>query len=177
VKRSTSVRLVEYEGRPVKVTRRRPRSKSLEVALLYRVRNLGRAMDEAMNEFTGSWEGARKPELMLRVYEAQEKQERARAARRCASKLAIRRSRHRLSLLELRHGVDAYTVRDAVELAHQLSSEDSTPFVEQALTITPVEEGRVCSRPPDEFTVDEVGANAPPVAVCHNSSNYRRSPR
>lgn len=176
MKRSTSVRLVEYEGRPVKVTRRRPRSKSLEVALLYRVRNLSRLQDQAWQEFSGHMDD-QSSERLLRFYEAEQRVERARAARRCASRLAIRRSRHRLSLLELRHGVDAYTVRDALELAHQLSSEDSTPFVEKALTITPVEAGRSVAVPPDEFTVDDVGANAPPVEGCLTFTSYRRSPR
>lgn len=175
MKRSTSVRLVEYEGRPVKVTRRRPRSKSLEVALLYRVRNLSRLQDQAWQEFSGHMDD-QSPERLLRFYEAEQKVEKARSARRCASRLAIRRSRHRLSLLELRHGVDAYSVRDALELTHQLSTDDA-PLVDQALTITPVEEYGLSAVPPDEFSFDGVGANAPPVEGCLTLTNSRRSPR
>jgi hypothetical protein len=80
-----------------------------------------------------------------------------------------------LSLLELRHGVDAYSLRDALRVAHGLSSDESTN-VDELLTISPVEEGRVCSRPPDEITVDEVGANAPPVEGCLTFTNERGAP-
>jgi len=160
-------------GRRV-VTRRRGAKRSLELYLLFRCRDIGREHEQAWQEFSGHCD-KHSHERLLEFYEVESRLLRARAARQCASRLAMRRSRHRLSLLELRHGVDAYTVRDVVELAHQLSTD--APLVDQVLTITPVEEGRVRARPPDEFTVDEVGANAPPVGVCHKSTNTRRPPR
>lgn len=160
-------------GRRV-VTRRRGAKRSLELYLLFRARDLRRAMDTAWQDFTGHCD-EHSPSRLVTFYEAERKVEQVRAARHCASRLAMRRTRHRLSLLELRHGVDAYTLRDALRVAHELSTDESSN-VDELLTIAPVEEGRVCSRPPDEFTVDEVGANAPPVGVCRNSTNFRRPP-
>lgn len=160
-------------GRRV-VTRRRG-ARSLEVGLLFRSRDARRDMDRAWQQFTGTTDRANLDRYLVNFYAAEQKWQAIQRARQCASRLAMRRSRHRLSLLELRHGVDAYSLRDALRVAHELST-DEGPVVEQVLTIAPVEEGRVCSRPPDEITVDEVGANAPPVGVCRNSRNYRRSP-
>lgn len=130
-------------------------------------------MDTAWGEFTGHCDD-QSSERLLRFYEAEQRVKRARAARSCASRLSIRRSRHRLSLLELRHGVDAYTVRDALKLAHQLST-DEPGLVDVTLTITPEEDARATSRPPEESTVEDVGAHAPPVVVSRNSIT-RRSP-
>jgi len=160
-------------GRRV-VTRRR-RARSLEVSLLLRCRDLRREHDQAWQTFTIPPDRTRMSEYLVNFYEAERRLRRAGVARQCATSLAIRRSRHRLSLLELRHGVDAYTLRDALRVAHELSTDESSN-VDELLTISPVEEDRVSARPPDESTVDEVGANAPPVGVCRNSTNFRRPP-
>lgn len=170
----TSVTWTTHEGQPVKVVRRHRRS--FEVALLYKQRAANRREDEAREVFTSTGDRTLLDRHLIEWNKAVEDVQRLRAVRRCYSRLNTRNARRRLSLLELRHGVDAYAVRDALDLAHQLSATEPGA-VDRVLTVTPVEEGRVCSRPPDEFTVDEVGANAPPVGVCRKSTNTRRPPR
>lgn len=161
----TSVTWTAHEGRPVKVVRRHRRS--FEVALLYKQRAANRREDEAREAFTTSLD-------LIAWNEAVEEVQRLRAVRRCFSRVNTRNARRRLSLLELRHGVDAYTLRNAEKLAHALSTLDSVELDERP-TSRLDEEVRLLGRPVEEVNVDEVGANAPPVGVCRNSNTWRSS--
>lgn len=159
------------EGRSVRITRTRRRS--LEVHLLYKQRAANRREDHARETFTSTLDRANLDRYLLDYYAALEEVRSLRAARRCVSTIAMRRSRHLLSLLELRHGIDAHTVRNYSRVVHELANGESTTSTE--IHVSPLEDHVPIVRPPDEVSLDDVGANAPPVGVCRNSIT-RRSP-
>lgn len=163
--------VVTHEGRSVRVTRRRRHS--FEVHLLYKQRAANRREDHARETFTSTLDRANLDRYLVDYYAAIEEVRRLRVVRRCVSTLSARRSRHLLSLLELRHGLDAHSVRDYSQLVHQLANGESTTSTE--IHVSPLEEHVPTVRPPDEVSLDDVGANAPPVGVCLNSIT-RRSP-
>lgn len=168
----TSVTWSTHEGRPVKVVRRHRRS--FEVTLLHKQRAANRREDQARETFTSTTDRENLTRYLIDWNEAVEEVQRLREVRRCFSRVNIRNGRRRLSLLELRHGVDAYTLRNAEKLAHDLSTLDSVELDERA-TLRLDEEVRLLGRPVEEINVDEVGANAPPVGVCRNSTTWRSS--
>lgn len=95
---------------------------------------------------------------------------RAGRMREAASRVAIRRARHSLSLAELRTGLNAYAAykklppsqggRDSHDLANDQLREERA----SALATVEAEVARSLDAP-DSFTVDDVGAHAPPVSA------------
>lgn len=138
--------------------------RSLEVALLFRQRAANRAEDAAYRAFV-SPPIDRLPDTMNVLLDAYNDRVRTvqklRVMRKTASLCAIRRSRHRLSLVELRHNVDAYTLHDGQLLNDQLSIDDLPTDLNDIRPGYDDTEQR-CSVELDEVTLDDVGANAPP---------------
>jgi len=144
----------------------RPRSStSLEVRYIYRVRNLGRVEDRAAHTFQAL------PTLgNLDAYNSATRHlVRARRMRTAATRCSIANARHRLSLLELRHGVDAYALRDSVRAVRELGSLNDTTHREVTTSrIEPTATPRPLS---DLCAVHDRGPNAPPTSLVTTSNN------
>lgn len=87
-----------------------------------------------------------------------------------ATRCAIARARRELALLELRHGVDAYALREAHAATRELSTLDVTPC-RQVVRVSPIEAASQPSTLLDLVTVHDRGPNAPPVAPVATSNN------
>lgn len=149
------------------------RRRSFEVHLLHKQRAANRREDLAREVFTSTLDRANLSRYLVEYHAAIEEAQRLRAARRCVSTLAIRRSRHQLSLLELRHGLDAHALRTLSLVLHELANGESSTSTE--IHLSPLEDDAPTVRPPDAVSLDDIGANAPPVEGSRRSIT-RRSP-
>lgn len=158
--------LVELRKRPGAMVKKTRRRRSLELTCLYRRRNLGREMDRLWDEFARTANG----EVFDRWDVVRHQYTRAGQMREAASRVGIRRARHSLSLAELRKGGNAYATylkllpseggRDSHDLANDRLEEDTA----SALATVEREAAR-CLDTPDSFSVDDIGAHAPPAFV------------
>jgi len=153
----------------VAVTRRH----SFETHLLYKQRAANRREEQARETFTSTLDRANLSRYLVDYHAAIEETQRLRAARRCVSTLAIRRSRHQLSLLELRHGLNAHALRTLSQVLHELANGESSTSTE--IHLSPLEDHAPTVCPPDAVSLDDIGANAPPVESSRHSIT-RRSP-
>jgi len=140
-------------------------SAPLEVRYLYRVRNLGRVEDRAARTFQ-----AVPTRGNLDAYDrAIRHVRRARRMRTAATRCAIANARHRLSLLELRHGVNAYALRESAHALRQLGIYDDATHREVTTSrIEPTATPRPLS---DLCTVHDRGPNAPPTSFVTTTNN------
>lgn len=159
------------EGHP------KTRVRSLEVELLFRCRTASRAEDNAYRAFVSTTD--RRPETMSALLDAYNERvrtvQRLRAQRKTANLCALRRTRHRLSLVEQRRGLDAYELRNGQLLTDLLSLDDTTTTHDDIRPDYDDTEQR-SSVLLDEVTVDDVGAHAPPRPLDRHSHTPGGSP-
>lgn len=146
------------------------RSRSIEVSSIYRLRNANRVEDLARVNF----QVTATPAAFDRWSTAIRNVQRARAMRCVATQVTVRRSRHALSLCELRTGVDAYsTYRNTPPgSCADLANDDSTDrdrLAENDLDM--IEEPHTFALSPDDFSLDEAGAHAPPSTTRRSFPN------
>lgn len=145
------------------------RPRSLEVQYLYRWRNVGRETTRLWDTFVRTassdvlqeWENARKHEG------------RVRRMRETATRVAIARSRHSLSLAELRTGSDAYASYAA--LPPSRGGRDSNDLANDELdtasvVVSQAHEQEITTATDDLYLGDEHDSTGPP-------SLYARAPR
>lgn len=153
------------------MSNRRRSSTSLEVRCLYRVRNLTRVEDRAARTFQGLPTAGNLDAWDRAVRDVQ----RARRMRITATRCAIARARRELALLELRHGVDAYALREAYAATRELSTLDVTTCRE-VVRVSPIEAASQPSTLLDLVTVHDRGPNAPPISGVYSLTTTGGSP-
>lgn len=135
------------------------RRRSIEVASIYRVRNAQRVEDTASESFrlAPTRENLDEWNRAIRFVKC------ARLMRTAATRRTITHARHALSLAELRSGVDAYATYREVPPGSCDQLANDRPLALTAEHVHAIEEPRTFSLSLDELSLDEVGANAPPL--------------
>lgn len=159
--------------------RRYSHRRSLEVRLLFATRDAQRDEEAAYRAFVVG--GDRRPETMSQLMSDYENKclrvRRIRTMRRCVSLLSIRQTRHRLSLVELRHGVDAYTLRKSELLNEWLSSDIAPSALDELIAELDRAPGDHSHDDLDtESTTSARGANAPPHSCRRTLTTTRGAP-
>lgn len=149
------------------------RRRSFYTHLLYKQRAANRREDQAREAFTSPLDRGSLDRYLVEYHAAIQEVQRLRTARRCVSTLDVRRSRHQLSLLELRHGLNAHALRTLSQVLHELANGESSTSTE--IHLSTFEDLAPTVRPPDAVSLDDIGANAPPVGSSPRSIT-RRSP-
>jgi len=157
-----------------RVPRPRRRALNLEVTLIYALRELHRAEDQAQHNY--NTDPCR--ETLQAWDQAVRNLQRNRAARKAATNLVVSRMRHELSMTELRDGCDAYALKRENRASRRvrcwrpkfLPKPDYRDITERADYFAA---SRTKPRPADFAPVNVVGAHAPPTVVLLTSTSER----
>lgn len=157
----------------LRVSRPRRRALNLEVTLIYALRDLHRAEDQAQRDYNT----APSRENLEAWNRATRNLQRNRAARKCATRVVVRAMRHELSLTGLRDGCDAYALKRDNRASRRvrcwrpkfLPKPDHRDFTERGDYAA----SRTHRRPADLLLVNVIGAHAPPTVVLLTSTSER----
>jgi ribosomal protein L25 (general stress protein Ctc) len=145
----------------VKTVSRHTRRRSLAIAYLYKANEAGDETLRAQQEFTSTLD-RENLDHYLRVWEAARRTEcRYRRMWRAANGASLRRSRHTLMLAEARRGSVPLEVLDWVRNSPSELANDSE-LDERTEVLLYDEDDPGPDELLDSFTVDDIGAHAPP---------------